>query len=280
MKNYFQQLASVIIAEVKDFVKVQMDALEIRANEHAAAVMLTAIKEIPKPEKGEKGDVGGPGEKGDKGEDAVVDYQRIEETIRSSMKEQIEKHMADLLTCDEMATVANRLFKAWEAGRPPVKDGKDGADGRDALHLDILPEIVADKAYPRNTYARHKGGIWRSYETTNGERGWECIVNGIDNLSMEQIDERRSEAVIRTSDGTVLRRLFEVPAMIFRGVFKEGSDYTRGDMVAYAGSLWHCDCDTKDKPGDESRTWTLCAKRGRDGKSGKDPKAQPVVVSL
>ncbi|WP_412474734.1 hypothetical protein ACK83U_00880 [Rhizobium sp. WW22] len=59
-----------------------------------------------------------------------------------------------------------------------------------------------------------------------------------------------------------------VPAMIYRGVYRE-AEYQRGDTVTWGGSLWHCDADgTKEKPGDGSRSWTLAAKRGRDGKDG------------
>ena len=43
----------------------------------------------------------------------------------------------------------------------------------------------------------------------------------------------------------------------------------RGDMVTFGGSVWHCDQDCLDKkPGLKSSAdyWTLCVKKGRDGK--------------
>lgn len=73
------------------------------------------------------------------------------------------------------------------------------------------------------------------------------------------------------------------PVMLYRGVFTEGS-YSKGDTVTWGGSLWHCDADTTEsKPGDGSKDWTLCAKKGRDGKDGvvKDAKPQqPVRVGV
>lgn len=52
--------------------------------------------------------------------------------------------------------------------------------------------------------------------------------------------------------------------MLYRGVWKEG-EYEKGDTVTWGGSLWHCDvAKTSAKPGDAD--WTLCAKKGRDGK--------------
>ncbi|KSV72938.1 hypothetical protein N182_28855 [Sinorhizobium sp. GL2] len=59
-----------------------------------------------------------------------------------------------------------------------------------------------------------------------------------------------------------------IPAMIYRGVFREGT-YSKGDTVTWAGSLWHCDADeTVEKPDGSSKHWTLAAKKGRDGKDG------------
>ncbi|MDQ0558315.1 hypothetical protein QO004_000088 [Rhizobium mesoamericanum] len=74
------------------------------------------------------------------------------------------------------------------------------------------------------------------------------------------------------------------PVMLYRGVFKEGQPYERGDTVTWAGSLWHCDAQkTVEKPGDGSKDWTLCAKKGRDGKDGEAKAAkqfQPLSIGV
>lgn len=60
------------------------------------------------------------------------------------------------------------------------------------------------------------------------------------------------------------------PVMIYRGVFKEGETYAKGDTATWGGSLWHCDVDgTVEKPDSAEKHWTLVAKRGRDGKDVK-----------
>ncbi|MDT7536169.1 hypothetical protein OVY48_22495 [Sphingobium sp. SA2] len=56
------------------------------------------------------------------------------------------------------------------------------------------------------------------------------------------------------------------PPMIYRGVFADGETYDPGNTATYGGSLWHCNEATKERPGDASKAWTLCVKRGRDGK--------------
>lgn len=51
----------------------------------------------------------------------------------------------------------------------------------------------------------------------------------------------------------------------FMGPYTEGMDYTKGNFVVHQGSLWHCNHDTRDRPG-SGYAWTLAAKRGADGK--------------
>lgn len=158
--------------------------------------------------------------------------------------------------------VGEAVAKAMALVRPP----KDGDPGRDAVHIEILPAIDAEKSYPRGTYAKHAGGLWRSFETTAAMKGWECIVDGVADLSVEHHDARSFEVVVTRSSGDVARKAIELPAMIYRGVFREGEEYAQGDTVTWGGSLWHCNAATTDKPADGSKSWQLCAKKGRDGK--------------
>lgn len=55
------------------------------------------------------------------------------------------------------------------------------------------------------------------------------------------------------------------------GIFKKGASYTRGDVVTWNGSAWHCNEDVigLGVPGDGSPAWTLIVKHGRDGRDGK-----------
>ena len=57
---------------------------------------------------------------------------------------------------------------------------------------------------------------------------------------------------------------------IYRGVFTDGKTYERGDLATWGGSVWHCNAESAEKPGDGSKAWTLAVKKGRDGRDGKD----------
>lgn len=96
------------------------------------------------------------------------------------------------------------------------------------------------------------------------------------------MDDGRTVLLSFDSDERSFKVELGIPAMIYRGVFKEGQSYQKGDTVTWGGSLWHCDVDeTSEKPDGAEKRWTLAAKRGRDGKDGTvkaEKPAQPVRV--
>ncbi|MFK3708181.1 phage gp6-like head-tail connector protein [Klebsiella sp. NPDC088457] len=150
---------------------------------------------------------------------------------------------------------------------PAPEPGKPGEDGRDALALELLPFIDESKSYPRGSYATHNGGLWRAYEKTHGLRGWECVVDGVAGVDVSLDGQRSFTVTVNRASGGSEKKSFDVPVMVYRGVFKSGDEYMPGDTVTWGGSLWHCDEQTQDKPGETgSKGWTLAAKRGRDGR--------------
>lgn len=180
-------------------------------------------------------------------------------------------------TLEEVQELVNQaVAKALEVIPVP----KDGVPGRDALDIEILPEIDDSKSYRRGTFAKHAGGLWRSFEATHAMKGWECIVEGIASASVDQAGDRGIEVHLTLSSGIKQSKSFNLPAMIYRGVFTPGS-YDAGDTVTWAGSLWHCDDSTSDKPGEPgSKGWRLAVKRGRDGKDGINGKDLTAGVKI
>lgn len=145
------------------------------------------------------------------------------------------------------------------------KPGQDGADGRDALQLEVLPAIDEQKSYTRGTYAKNAGGLWRAFEQTSGMRGWECIVNGVKSVDAQWEGKTLIETTT-LSDGTTHETRKSFAVQEYKGVFAHG-EHEQGDTVTWAGSLWHCNkTGTEAKPGDGSADWTLAVKKGRDGR--------------
>lgn len=161
-----------------------------------------------------------------------------------------------------------QMVKDAVSQMPKAIDGDNGEDGKDALQLEIMPEIVTNKSYPRGSYAIHSGGLWRSYQKTAGMNGWECLVDGIDSIDISQDDERHFTVVATKSSGEKTEKTFSVPVMIYRDIFKEGNKYYPGDSVTWGGSVWYCHQETGDKPGEDgSKGWKLAVKRGRDARA-------------
>ncbi|ASY68887.1 hypothetical protein [Sinorhizobium fredii] len=186
-------------------------------------------------------------------------------------------------TVDDFRPLVEAEVRSRVAELPVPKDGRDGIDGKDGVGL---AGAVIDR----------DGGL--IVTLTNGEtKNLGAVVgrdgapglpgkDGRDGFNLEDFDAELSKdgrTVLLSFDRGDLSYKIELgfPAMIYRGVFKEGESYERGDTVTWAGSLWHCDENTSDKPGD-GKSWTLAVKRGRDGKDGKDggPTTPPPPVKL
>ncbi len=262
-----------------------------------ASMVTDAVAAIPAPQDGksltpedvqpmlqemvDKAFGGLPTPKDGKDYDPVVLKQAVEEAVNSafagipvpqdgkSLTPEDVQPMLEQLVASSMPVLPDvkTLVSEAVAALPTAEPGRDGEDGRDALALEILPFIDEEKNYPRGSYATHNGGLWRAYEKTHGMRGWECVVDGVAGVEVERSGQRRFTLTVNRSSGSSETKSFDVPVMIYKGVFKSGQDYLPGDTVTWGGSLWHCDEQTQDKPGETgSKGWTLATKRGRDGR--------------
>lgn len=163
----------------------------------------------------------------------------------------------------------------------PPAPGKDGRDG-----LDVTKFIRDEKG--------HLIGVLRDGTTCDlGEYVGKDGAPGADGKDGFSLDSFDAELM---KDGRTVLLKFEqgeraysvelgIPAMIYRGVFREDQTYSKGDTVTFGGSLWHCDAEptvgTKPDAIGEHKAWTLCAKKGRDGRDGvvkEIPKLGPVKV--
>lgn len=213
---------------------------------------------------GENGKDGAPGQDGDRGEDGRDGKDADPVAIEAMIAERVEK-------------AVSALPKAKD-GRDGV-DGKDGSDGRDGVDGVGLAGALIDRdgglvVTLTNGEAKSLGPVV-GRDGKDGEAGRDGS-NGRDGFSLNHFDAEVMEdgrtLLLKFADETDVGFAVElaIPTMIYRGVFKDGQSYERGDMVTWGGSLWHCDDVTADKPGEGAKAWTLAAKRGRDGKDGKD----------
>ncbi|WP_426710376.1 phage gp6-like head-tail connector protein [Enterobacter cloacae complex sp. 284J4] len=233
-----------------------------------AAMVSEAVAAIPVPQDGKDFDPATLKQAVDLAVREAVDAIPVPQDGKSVTPEDVRPMIQELVSASipELTDVKSLVSEAV-ALLPAAAPGKDGEDGRDALAIEILPFIDEKKNYPRGSYATHNGGLWRAYEKTHGMRGWECLVDGVAGIDIQRSEQRCFTLTVNRTSGASETKSFDVPVMIYQGVFKSGQEYLPGDTVTWGGSLWHCDEQTQDKPGEAgSKGWTLAAKRGRDGR--------------
>lgn len=173
----------------------------------------------------------------------------------------------------------SRMVADAVAALPPARDGKDGSAGRDAADLNPLPSIDEKRRYARGTWASYRGGLIRSERDTDpviesnlSRAGWVTAVEGLSAVLVSQSEEdpRVLSVAAETTSGMRAACSFNVPVLIYRGIWKEG-DYQQGDVVTRHGSLWYCNKNTNQAPGDGETDWTLAVKRGARGKDADPP---------
>lgn len=174
--------------------------------------------------------------------------------------------VAALVKVPELPVIDLKAIANEAAALIPVPEVKEPKHGRDAIDLEILPAIDESKQYARGTYAAHDGGLWKSYERTNGMRGWECIVEGLKAVSVTQDGDREFSVSLVKSSGLEVVQKFALPIQIYKGVYRDDEAYDAHDTVTWGGSQWVSNKSANaDKPG-SSDAWTLVVKAGRPGK--------------
>lgn len=214
-------------------------------------------RELPAPERGEKGEPGPQGEPGPAGE---VDMEAVSAMIADAVKSAVE------------ALPAPEKGERGDDGLPGEK-GADGAPGEKGERGDDgigLADALIDK--DGNLVLTMTDGRTKSLGAVvgkDGERGQDGKTFTLDDFDVEAIDER----TIRLGfTGGAEKHTFELafPVLIGRGIWTEGEEYQRGDVVTWGGSAWEAVEPEKGiKPDMSSGGWRILAKRGRDGKAPK-----------
>lgn len=149
-------------------------------------------------------------------------------------------------------------------------DGKDGQNGKDGLNgVDGSPgksayEIAVDHGFKGTQleFAQKQFGK----DGQDGRNGIDGI--GFDDLKVE-FDGERAVSLKFVGEGNTKSYEFSIPAMIYKGVYKDGQNYQVGDTVTDNGSLWTCLKETNERPiSADKGYWQLAVKHGRQGEKG------------
>lgn len=243
-----------------------------------------AVAALPPAEKGEPGERGEPGPAGEKGEagadgrDAEVTAEQIDEALSryfaaNPVQPGPEGPVGPQGEKGEPGPQGERGEKG-EAG----ERGDPGIDGKDGQAAPVVAAAIKDSEgeliLTLTDGTILKTGIFDGQngkdglDGRDGERGPPGF--SLDDFDTEVRDGGRTVLFKFVSGDTLETHELGFDVALYRGVFKDGEPYERGDLVTWAGSLWHCNKQTSAKPGEAAEDWTLAVKKGRDGKDGKN----------
>jgi hypothetical protein len=239
----------------------------------AAEAAAKAVADLPKPERGPQGE---PGEKGADGRDA--DPIEVKDVVSELIADADVKALLSMLSTEAVA-------KHFEAN--PVRDGRDGERGPPGEKGERGAEGVgvADLLIDREgaLVATMTDGRMKSLGPVVGKDG-DAGRDGKDgrdgadftDVTFEYDGERT--LTIRGKGGDIVKRL---PIPIGRGYWSEGKAAEQGDVLTHDGTSYIAIRDTKAKPCKEnSEDWRIMARKGRDGKDGRNgiDKTAPVKI--
>jgi hypothetical protein len=140
-----------------------------------------------------------------------------------------------------------------------------------AIEAIVIPEPIPGKDGVGIADAKKNDDGELIVKLTSGETFNVGKVRGEDGFGFEDMavgwDGERTLTLTFTKDGRTEVTSLTLPAIIDRGVWREGR-FERGDAVTWGGSLFIAQRDTDDKP-ETSDAWRLAVKRGRDAKPTK-----------
>ncbi|MCF2514435.1 hypothetical protein LVY65_05060 [Sphingomonas sp. G124] len=98
-----------------------------------------------------------------------------------------------------------------------------------------------------------------SYERSTPAMRMAAEARGCGVAMARALAERVADLERRQAEGTVK----------YVGVWQPGTHYSKGNLVTFHGSAWHCNGPTNGKPGEDHDGWTLAVRRGKDGRDAR-----------
>lgn len=224
-------------------------------------VAAAVLARMPAPEKGDQGDPGRDGRDG-------VDGAPGPQGERGECGERGEK--GDPGERGEVGAMGPQGEKGLDGA-----DGRDGKDGRDGVGLaGAIIGRDGDLCLTLTDGTVRALGVVVGRDGAPGTPGKDGC-DGKDGLSFDAFEldpEYDGERTVRLkwSDGSGKEQVREwhLPVVIYREIFREGTQYEVGDAVTFGGSVWIAKKATTAKPTEGNGDWRLAVKHGRDGRDG------------
>lgn len=255
-----QQMVEIVrgyvAAEIESLRAENKALLDANAALTARVVQLEE-RELLLPEKGEPGEPGQPG--------ASVDMEAVAAMVAEAAAALPPAEKGEPGADADMEEIAARIEASVKSALEALPVPKDGEPGQDGLGLAnaLIDRDGALVVTFTDGSTKNLGPVVGK----DGENGKDGHTFTLDDFDIVPLDERTVQMGF-THGGVKHSFELAIPAVIYRGVWREGETYQRGDVATWGGSMWHCDkddCTAKPDGGE----WTLSVKKGRDGKDAK-----------
>lgn len=166
----------------------------------------------------------------------------------------------------------------------PGRDGVDGINGKDGAPGERGRDGVDGKGVTIDEVMSGLEGLVAKWALEFERRAQDMLQravdrlpvpkDGLDGLGFDDLDvvhDGTGGIILRFARGEQKKEFaLQLPTLVDRGVFKEGSDYKMGNGVTFGGCFWIAQKDNPEgKPG-SSDDWRLAVKKGRDGRDAGD----------
>lgn len=189
----------------------------------------------------------------------------------------------ELLASDGVKQYLKLEVEAYMAENPPPagRDGKDGEPGARGEKGDPGQDGagIADLLIDRegNLIATFTDGRMKSLGVVVGKDG----APGRDGADFSDVSidyDGERTITIKGRGGEIVKR---VPIPLDRGYWSPGQSYEKGDVVTHNGVAFIAKLDTSAEPKTENSTdWRILARKGRDGKDGRNGIDKTAPVKL
>src|SRR5262245_29868582 len=264
-----------IVTELRAQMTTALTALETR----------TAALEQRTPRDGADGRVGTDGLNGTNGRDGV-NGRYADPAQLVALQARLDSLQAQLLTREMPSLEALRLVIDGAvahalAAVPKAKDGVSvtGALLNPAGHLVLTrnegPPIDVGLVTGAPGAAGPPGTHGKNAAFTGA-----VVLKRLSERSVQWCWDDGTPVEIRDAAGQVASPVLTLPALLYRGVWLDGSPYEEGDVVTHDGSLWIAKAATTRRPGDGQTEWQMAVRRGVPGPKGKPGEPGPAGRDL
>ena len=276
-----EDAAESAVGKAMEKIRIPADGKSITVEDVRPLIMETVKAEMPEPQEGQAGKSVTPEDVRPMIVDMIKENMPRTEMMEAAILKELVKSIPEpkqgdpgtSITPEDVRPMLMEMVKSLPT--PPA--GKDGPTADEVAQ--VLNGRFSEWAlgFERKADDLFQRAIDRMPKPKDGKDGRDAFE--LKDIVLETPDEGRTIVFGFKNDVASVQRDLTTGVSIYRGVYKDGETYQRGDETTWGGSTWIAVRETTSKP-ETDDSWKLKTKRGRDGKDGINGKDKTKGVNL